>query len=217
MSEERTSRPEWADDHNMFTTSYVKGNDRVQPTKERRWVKRKELSIEEYVAGVLNNNRTILAQAITLIESNAAKHTEKAQRILHEILPYVGRSVRIGITGVPGAGKSTFIEAFGQFLCDKGHRVAVLAIDPSSSLTGGSILGDKTRMEYLARHPRAFIRPSPSGGTLGECIGKHVRRCCFVKQQDMILFSWKRSVLVKVKWQYAAWLIFSIACANRRW
>ncbi|SFA53954.1 methylmalonyl-CoA mutase metallochaperone MeaB [Anoxybacillus pushchinoensis] len=167
MSEERTSRPEWADDHNMFTTSYVKGNDRVQPTKERQWVKRKELSIEEYVAGVLNNNRTILAQAITLIESNAAKHTEKAQRILHELLPYVGRSVRIGITGVPGAGKSTFIEAFGQFLCDKGHRVAVLAIDPSSSLTGGSILGDKTRMEYLARHPRAFIRPSPSGGTLG--------------------------------------------------
>lgn len=165
MNDERTSRPEWAGDGNMFATSYVKGND--SPSKERRWVKRKEHSVEEYVAGILNNDRTILAQAITLIESNAAKHTEKAQRILHELLPYVGRSIRIGITGVPGAGKSTFIEAFGQFLCDKGHRVAVLAVDPSSSITGGSILGDKTRMENLARHPRAFIRPSPSGGTLG--------------------------------------------------
>ncbi|GIW50590.1 MAG: hypothetical protein KatS3mg080_1201 [Anoxybacillus sp.] len=201
----------------MFATSYVKGNDRAQLTKERRWVKRKERSVEEYVAGVLNHDRTILAQAITLIESNAAKHTEKAQRILHELLPYVGRSIRIGITGVPGAGKSTFIEAFGQFLCEKGHRVAVLAIDPSSSLTGGSILGDKTRMEHLARHPRAFIRPSPSGARSGACIGKHARRCCFVKQQDMILFLWKRSVLVKVKWQCAVWLIFSIARFNGRW
>ncbi|CUA79814.1 methylmalonyl Co-A mutase-associated GTPase MeaB [Anoxybacillus suryakundensis] len=167
MNDERTSRPEWADDGNTFATSYVKGSDNVYASKERRWVKRKERSVEEYVAGILNNERTILAQAITLIESNAAKHTEKAQRILHELLPYVGRSIRIGITGVPGAGKSTFIEAFGQFLCDKGHRVAVLAVDPSSSLTGGSILGDKTRMENLARNPRAFIRPSPSGGTLG--------------------------------------------------
>jgi len=167
MSEERTSRPEWADDGKMFATSYVKGNDRAHLAKENRSIKRKERSVEEYVAGVLNHDRTILAQAITLIESNAAKHTEKAQRILHELLPYVGRSIRIGITGVPGAGKSTFIEAFGQFLCEKGHRVAVLAIDPSSSITGGSILGDKTRMEHLARHPRAFIRPSPSGGTLG--------------------------------------------------
>ncbi|MBB6175378.1 LAO/AO transport system kinase [Anoxybacillus tengchongensis] len=167
MNDERTSRPEWADEGNMFATSYVKGSDGVYASKERRWVKRKERSVEEYVAGILNNERTILAQAITLIESNAAKHTEKAQRILHELLPYVGRSIRIGITGVPGAGKSTFIEAFGQFLCDKGHRVAVLAVDPSSSVTGGSILGDKTRMENLARNPRAFIRPSPSGGTLG--------------------------------------------------
>ncbi|EMT47228.1 MULTISPECIES: methylmalonyl Co-A mutase-associated GTPase MeaB [Anoxybacillus] len=158
MSEERTSRRERTDDRQACMKEGDHG---------RRWVKRKERSVEEYVTGVLNNDRTILAQAITLIESHAAKHTEKAQRILHELLPHVGQSIRIGITGVPGAGKSTFIEAFGQFLCDKGHRVAVLAVDPSSSLTGGSILGDKTRMENLARHPRAFIRPSPSGGTLG--------------------------------------------------
>ncbi|MDE8562511.1 methylmalonyl Co-A mutase-associated GTPase MeaB [Anoxybacillus rupiensis] len=171
MNEERTYRPEWAPKEQTadFATAYVKGKEdttlRSQETK--KWVKRKERSVSEYVEGVLNNDRTILAQAITLVESNAAKHMERAQQILHELLPHVGRSIRIGITGVPGAGKSTFIEAFGQFLCEQGHRVAVLAVDPSSSITGGSILGDKTRMENLARDPRAFIRPSPSGGTLG--------------------------------------------------
>lgn len=165
---EHTSRPEWVREGQAdeFATAYVKGNEAL-PKPSARFVKRKERSVAEYVEGVRNNDRTILAQAITLVESNAAKHMETAQQILNELLPYVGKSVRIGITGVPGAGKSTFIEAFGQFLCEQGHRVAVLAVDPSSSITGGSILGDKTRMEHLARHPRAFIRPSPSGGTLG--------------------------------------------------
>ncbi|MBB5326167.1 LAO/AO transport system kinase [Anoxybacillus tepidamans] len=170
MNDERTSRPEWVprEHADEFATAYVKGSDEPSQTAAaKRWVKRKERSVAEYVEGVLNNDRTILAQAITLVESNAAKHMEMAQQILNALLPHIGKSIRIGITGVPGAGKSTFIEAFGQFLCEKGHRVAVLAVDPSSSITGGSILGDKTRMENLARHPHAFIRPSPSGGTLG--------------------------------------------------
>ncbi len=109
----------------------------------------------------------MLGQAITLVESNAAAHMEAAQEVLRRVIPYSGHSIRVGITGVPGAGKSTFIEALGLSLCDKGHRVAVLAVDPSSKVTGGSILGDKTRMELLSRDTRAFIRPSPSSGTLG--------------------------------------------------
>ncbi|OMP67732.1 methylmalonyl Co-A mutase-associated GTPase MeaB [Domibacillus epiphyticus] len=108
-----------------------------------------------------------LAKAITFIESNAGDHYLYGQKLLQELLPSTGKAIRIGITGVPGAGKSTFIESFGTMLCDAGHRVAVLAIDPSSSISGGSILGDKTRMEKLAKHSNAFIRPSPSGGTLG--------------------------------------------------
>lgn len=125
------------------------------------------LSVEQYVQGVRENNRTILAQAITLVESNSAAHMEMAQEVIKRLLPHTGQSIRIGITGVPGAGKSTFIEAFGTMLCEKGHRVAVLAVDPSSTVTRGSILGDKTRMELLSRNPNAFIRPSATGGTLG--------------------------------------------------
>ncbi|UQX54480.1 methylmalonyl Co-A mutase-associated GTPase MeaB [Cytobacillus pseudoceanisediminis] len=117
--------------------------------------------------GILNGSRGLLARAITLIESNAEHHFLHAQEILHKLLPHSGQSLRIGITGVPGAGKSTFIESFGTYLCDLGLKVAVLAVDPSSSLSGGSILGDKTRMEQLSRNPRAFIRPSPSAGKLG--------------------------------------------------
>jgi LAO/AO transport system kinase len=128
---------------------------------------RKEKTVEEYADGILRHNRVVLAQAITLIESNAPRHFQKAQDVLKSIFPYTGKSVRIGITGVPGAGKSTFIEAFGMYLCELGHKVAVLAVDPSSTITGGSILGDKTRMEELSRHPNAFIRPSPSQGKLG--------------------------------------------------
>lgn len=133
----------------------------------RRVPLRKKMSVEDYVEGVKKGDRMILAKAITLIESNAPKDLDKAQRVLQALLPRTGHSLRIGITGVPGAGKSTFIEAFGQLLCQQGYKVAVLAVDPTSSITGGSILGDKTRMQKLSREPNCFIRPSPSGGTLG--------------------------------------------------
>lgn len=112
-------------------------------------------------------DRLSLAKAITLVESKRADHREEAQQLLEKILPYSGHSIRIGITGVPGVGKSTFIEAFGLHLIKQGKKVAVLAVDPSSPLAGGSILGDKTRMEELSRQERAFIRPSPSEGSLG--------------------------------------------------
>lgn len=133
----------------------------------RRVPLRKKMSVEDYVEGVKKGDRMILAKAITLIESNAPKDFDKAQRVLQALLPRTGHSLRIGITGVPGAGKSTFIESFGQLLCQQGYKVAVLAVDPTSSITGGSILGDKTRMQKLSREPNCFIRPSPSGGTLG--------------------------------------------------
>lgn len=126
-----------------------------------------EPSADDLIDGIRNRNRTLLARAITLIESNAPKHQEVARTVLAALAPEAGKSVRLGITGVPGAGKSTLIEALGCWLCDQGREVAVLAVDPSSTLHRGSILGDKTRMEQLARNPRAFIRPSPSGGTLG--------------------------------------------------
>jgi LAO/AO transport system kinase len=129
--------------------------------------RRKKLSIEEYVEGILSQNRTILSQAITLIESSLPKHFEIARQIIEKCLPHTGKSIRIGITGVPGVGKSTFIEVLGNLLTSKGHKLAVLAIDPSSERSGGSILGDKTRMEKLANHPNAFIRPSPTAGSLG--------------------------------------------------
>ncbi len=117
--------------------------------------------------GLLAGQRRALARAITLIESTRADHRQEAEALLAEVLPQTGRSVRLGISGVPGVGKSSFIETFGAALIAQGHKVAVLAIDPSSRRTGGSILGDKTRMEGLARDPRAFIRPSPTGGSLG--------------------------------------------------
>lgn len=129
--------------------------------------KRKEYSVDDYVTGIRAGNRTMLSQAITLIESSLTSHYRKAQEIIEKCLPFTGNSLRIGITGVPGAGKSTFIETFGMHVTSLGRKIAVLAIDPSSEQTGGSILGDKTRMEQLSSHPSAFIRPSPSSGTLG--------------------------------------------------
>ncbi|QOY34082.1 methylmalonyl Co-A mutase-associated GTPase MeaB [Anaerobacillus isosaccharinicus] len=129
--------------------------------------RKRVLEADDFVKGVLENNRAILAQTITLVESNAEKHFYLAQKVISELLPYTGKSIRIGITGVPGAGKSTLIEAFGSYLCDLGHRVAVLAVDPSSQISKGSILGDKTRMEQLGRNKNAFVRPTPAGGTLG--------------------------------------------------
>ncbi|HBH49725.1 MAG TPA: methylmalonyl Co-A mutase-associated GTPase MeaB [Bacteroidales bacterium] len=130
-------------------------------------LKKKKFSCDDLVQGILAGDKMQLSRAITLIESNLAEHGEQAQEILKQCLPSAGNSVRIGITGVPGVGKSTFIEAFGRFLTSMGHKVAVLAIDPSSEKTKGSILGDKTRMESLSTDPNAFIRPSPSAGSLG--------------------------------------------------
>lgn len=127
----------------------------------------KRLSIDEMVDGIRNNNVRILGKAISLVESKKAEHREQAEELLKRIMPFTGKSVRVGITGVPGAGKSTFIESFGKYAISEGKKVAVLAIDPSSNLNHGSILGDKTRMEELAKDPNAFIRPSPSGGFLG--------------------------------------------------
>lgn len=124
-------------------------------------------SVNEYADAIISGNRTILSQAITLIESALPEHNETAQSIIEKCLPYSSNSLRIGITGVPGAGKSTFIETFGMYITEQGSKLAVLTIDPSSEQTKGSILGDKTRMEKLSVHPGAFIRPSPSSGTLG--------------------------------------------------
>lgn len=137
----------------------------VNPAFVRR--KRREFSTDEYVAGVMAADISILSQAITLIESNNPAHYDQAQEIIELCLPHAGKSVRVGITGVPGAGKSTFIEAVGGMVAGAGHKLAVLAIDPSSGRTGGSILGDKTRMESISTNPGVFIRPSPSAGSLG--------------------------------------------------
>lgn len=127
----------------------------------------KKFSTEELITGIKSGDKRILGKAITLVESKKREHREQAELILKEILPFTGKSVRVGITGVPGAGKSTFIENFGRLAIEKGKKVAVLAIDPSSSLNKGSILGDKTRMEELSKEENAFIRPSPSSGFLG--------------------------------------------------
>jgi LAO/AO transport system kinase len=129
--------------------------------------KKKNLSVEQYVDGILNGNITVLSQAVTLVESSRPEHQEIAQEIIVKCLPFAGNSVRIGITGVPGVGKSTFIEAMGKYITSEGKKLAVLAIDPSSERTKGSILGDKTRMEDLSTDPNAYIRPSPSAGSLG--------------------------------------------------
>lgn len=139
--------------------------DQVNPNLTRH--KRRVLSLDDYVKGILKGDRVILSRAITLIESANPDHFEMAQAIIERCLPHSGNSLRIGITGVPGVGKSTFIESFGTMLTGMGHKLAVLAIDPSSERTKGSILGDKTRMETLSVDPHAFIRPSPSGSTLG--------------------------------------------------
>ncbi|WP_336047897.1 methylmalonyl Co-A mutase-associated GTPase MeaB [Streptomyces sp. CA2R101] len=125
------------------------------------------IDVERYAEGVRAGSRAWIARAVTLVESTRPDHRAAAQRLLVELLPYSGAARRVGISGVPGVGKSTFIDALGSLLTGTGHRVAVLAVDPSSSRTGGSILGDKTRMERLATDPAAFVRPSPTSGTLG--------------------------------------------------
>lgn len=129
--------------------------------------KKRSLSVQQYVNGILDGDISILSQAVTLVESSKPEHQEIAQEIIVKCLPFSGNSVRIGITGVPGVGKSTFIEAMGKYITSQGKKLAVLAIDPSSELTKGSILGDKTRMEDLSTDPNAYIRPSPAAGSLG--------------------------------------------------
>jgi LAO/AO transport system kinase len=145
--------------------------------------------IATLAAGVLGGDRRALARAITLVESTRADHRAETNALLGELLPHTGKSIRLGITGVPGVGKSTFIEAFGLHVIGQGHRIAVLAIDPSSKRGGGSILGDKTRMEQLARSNAAFIRPSPAGGTLGG-VARRTREAMLVAEAagfDVIL------------------------------
>jgi LAO/AO transport system kinase len=129
--------------------------------------RRRELTADDYVNGVQTGDIVILARTLTLIESGSARHQALAEQVLTRLLPHTGQSLRVGITGVPGVGKSTFIEALGLYLVSRGQRVAVLAVDPSSGISGGSILGDKTRMARLAAEPAAYIRPSPASGTLG--------------------------------------------------
>ncbi len=150
--------------HDGMPSAAKEGNALLAENNSSR---RQNLSVEQFVNGVRTGDRVILARAITLIESASQAHQEKAQEVLTALLPHRCKSIRVGITGVPGAGKSTFIEALGTLLTAQGHKVAVTAVDPSSSITGGSILGDKTRMEKLAANQDAFIRPSPSSGTLG--------------------------------------------------
>ncbi len=140
----------------------------INPYLNRKRFVRKQYSVDEIVDGILKGNVTMLAQAVTLVESMIPAHQEKAQKVIERCLPYSGKSVRIGISGVPGAGKSTSIDEFGIHVLERyGGKLAVLAIDPSSERSKGSILGDKTRMEKLSVHPKAFIRPSPSAGSLG--------------------------------------------------
>ena len=136
-------------------------NPEYKPKKQTRGSK------EEYVEGIKNGDRALLSKAITLIESSRNDYLSLGQEVVESLLPYSGNSVRIGITGVPGVGKSTFIDAVGKMLVNRGLSVAVLTVDPSSSRSGGSILGDKTRMDFLSSHPNAYIRPSPTSGTLG--------------------------------------------------
>lgn len=138
---------------------------------------------------ILSGNRRALAKAITLIESKRDDHRIKGQELLEKVLPSSGNSIRIGITGTPGVGKSTFIESFGLYLISKGHKVAVLAVDPSSPISGGSIMGDKTRMEMLSQNENAFIRPSPSSGSLGGVAGKtrETALLCEAAGYDVIL------------------------------
>lgn len=184
-------KPEWqpeGSEHDQHFAGFVAPGV-SEPATRRPLKKRRKLTLDGFEQGILESNISVLSQAITLVESNNPEHEKTAQALLQRILPNSGKSIRIGITGVPGAGKSTLIENLGCMLCEMGHRVAILAVDPSSSVTGGSILGDKTRMENLVREPNAFIRPSPSSGSLGG-VGRKSRETmllCEAAGYDVIL------------------------------
>lgn len=152
----------------LTVNSGVEQPSTVNPYLKRGRYKRHEYTVDEMVEGILKGNVTVLSQAVTLIESVNPDHQQKAQEVIEKCLPYSGKSLRIGISGVPGAGKSTSIDQFGVHVLDRfGGKLAVLAIDPSSERSKGSILGDKTRMEKLSLREEAFIRPSPTAGSLG--------------------------------------------------
>lgn len=150
-----------------FQRLHGKDRPRMSEKNTSPFRRPRPMSVSDYVTGVRAGDRTVLARTITLVESDSRRHEVQAQEVLHHILPFTGRAKRVGITGVPGVGKSTFIECLGCLLIEHGHKLAVLTIDPTSSRSGGSILGDKTRMERLCQSPAAFIRPSPSGLSLG--------------------------------------------------
>ncbi len=165
-----TIKPDWVPDNagKEFATKIIPAeSNNTSENTEIHLKKRKSYNADEIIQGVLKNDRTLLAKAITFIESNSPAHHQKAREILKKLLPYSGNSIRIGITGLPGAGKSTLIEALGMYLIRKGHKISVLTIDPSSIISRGSILGDKTRMKRLSKEKNCFIRPSPSAGALG--------------------------------------------------
>lgn len=175
--DENPRRPEWTPedaDPSRFAGKVMPGVEgghdglpKSSTGARKQHIRRPPITADDAVEGILGGDRTLLARAITLIESRATAHRQVAEEVLARCLPHAGGAVRVGITGTPGAGKSTLIECLGLRLAEQGKRLAVLAVDPTSAVSGGSVLGDKTRMEELARHPGAFIRPSPSGGTLG--------------------------------------------------
>jgi len=164
----KNQKPDWFENQNkkQFACFISKGVKEINKRNIKN-IKRVKLSIDDYYNGIISKDRTILAKAITLIESNKKEDNKKANILIEKLLPLAGKSLRIGISGIPGAGKSTFIDTFGSLLCEKNYKVAVLAVDPSSSISKGSILADKTRMDKLLNCQNAFIRPSPSSGNLG--------------------------------------------------